>query len=43
MGHPLVNPTKGKLGLAAPTDAKGIRLLPASDRTLEAIQNLACS
>ncbi|DBB13957.1 hypothetical protein WJX82_000068 [Trebouxia sp. C0006] len=23
MGHPLVNPTKGKLGLAAPTDAKG--------------------
>ena len=23
MGHPLVNPTKGKLGLAAPTDLKG--------------------
>lgn len=23
MGHPLINPTKGKLGLAAPTDLKG--------------------
>ena len=23
MGHPLVNPTKGKLGIAAPTDLKG--------------------
>ena len=30
MGHPLVNPKKGKLGLSAPTDATGgmcLRLL----------------
>ena len=37
MGHPLVNPTKGKLGLPAPSDPKGaachqqlpVQLVPA--------------
>lgn len=28
MGHPLVNPNKGKLGLTAPTDAKGAYSYP---------------
>lgn len=28
MGHPLVNPTKGKLGLAAPTDRTGAAFQP---------------
>ena len=50
MGHPLVDPTKGKLGLAAPSDPKGVApffptflLLKPAVFSHEATIHAACS